>query len=203
MTDNKTIKIYTKTGDNGTTSLFNSKRVKKDSDYMKALGDVDETNACIGIVYTEIMNELDCKDKEIIKILTFLENIQSRLLDIGSHIATPLSNSSETKIKLTNFSKDYITEIEKEIDYYDDKLPQLKNFILPNGKLSKSSSQTHLARTVCRRAERNILILFEINDVCEEVFIYVNRLSDYLFTLSRYLAMKKNGSNFEVIYKKK
>lgn len=168
------MKIYTKTGDNGETSLFGGKRVWKDNLRISAYGTIDELNAQIGLTITEI------KSLELIEIL---KSLQHELFTIGSDLATP----SEKEIK--NFSvprinENYVLRLEKLIDEIDSQIPPLKNFILPGG--SKGSANLHLARTICRRAEREIVALKKEENINPEIEKYINRLSDLLFVMARY-----------------
>eukprot|EP01026_Neomeris_dumetosa_P054484 TRINITY_DN4902_c0_g1_i1.p1 TRINITY_DN4902_c0_g1~~TRINITY_DN4902_c0_g1_i1.p1 ORF type:complete len:223 (-),score=27.22 TRINITY_DN4902_c0_g1_i1:272-940(-) len=185
-------KIYTKTGDKGTSSLYNGERRPKTDEFFEALGNVDELNSSVGLAREY------CQNVNILK--QQLEIIQCRLLDVGSAVATPVSQSSENKISRTAFDKqgEQVSMLESWIDAMDDELPPLKNFILPSGGLG--SSQLHMARTICRRAERSVISLVEKELVDNQVAIYLNRLSDYLFTAARYTAMKAGCE--EIVYKK-
>lgn len=129
-----------------------------------------------------------------------LEEIQARLIDLGSHVATPRNSGEdqEKKIAHTDFDEANIANLEKWIDEMDLVLPPLKNFILPSGGLA--SANLHVARTVCRRAERNLIPLYKEEHIDAHAYKYVNRLSDYLFTLARYCALKEGKP--ETIYKK-
>lgn len=175
--------IYTKTGDCGLTSLYNGRRVAKTDAVFEALGDIDELNACIGIALNFGVNEL----------VDQLTEVQSRLLDIGSSIATPPGSTKE-QLRRVAFDAVHTEVLEVMIDVLDNELPPLRNFILPGG--GPMSSQLHLARTICRRAERHVLE----TKAEENVRIYLNRLSDYLFVAARYAA-KVSGSE-EVTYRK-
>jgi cob(I)alamin adenosyltransferase len=130
-----------------------------------------------------------------------LEEIQARLIDLGSHVATPRTSGDEQEKKIahTSFDESNVASLEGWIDQMDLALPPLKNFILPSGGLAASS--LHVARTVCRRAERNLIPLYKEEHIEPQAYRYVNRLSDYLFTLARYCAMKEEKT--ETIYKKK
>eukprot|EP01088_Endostelium_zonatum_P007492 TRINITY_DN1977_c0_g1_i1.p1 TRINITY_DN1977_c0_g1~~TRINITY_DN1977_c0_g1_i1.p1 ORF type:complete len:147 (-),score=31.24 TRINITY_DN1977_c0_g1_i1:294-734(-) len=127
-----------------------------------------------------------------------LEKIQSLLLDVGSCVATPPSTASERKLERTSFNEDYVKQLEQWIDEIDKQLPPLKNFILPSGGLSSSS--LHVARSVCRRAERSVVPLVRSGDVPDSVGRFLNRLSDFFFVAARFAA-QKDGKE-EVIYKK-
>jgi cob(I)alamin adenosyltransferase len=168
------MKIYTKTGDRGTTSLFGGKRVSKSDLRIDTYGTVDELNSFIGLVRDQEVNQ---KRKD-----TLLE-IQDRLFTIGSILATEPGN---TKVKIPSLSESDIVFLEKEIDVMDAELPPMKFFVLPGG--NQSVSFCHLARTVCRRSERLIIALQQAEGVDELVIKYINRLSDYLFVLSRMMA---------------
>ena len=167
------MKIYTKTGDSGSTSLANGRRVKKNDLRVEVYGCVDELNTIIGIVLTE---ELDNSLKEP------LEKISNLLFNLGSDIASPVSEKQV--FELNRISENDIIFLEKLIDEYTEKLPPLKNFILPGG--TKAAAFLHQARTVCRRAERLAITLSEKEDLGKFIVKYLNRLSDYLFTGARY-----------------
>jgi cob(I)alamin adenosyltransferase len=175
------LKIYTKTGDEGKTSLFRGGRVSKDHDRIEAYGSVDELNSVLGIVLTET------KNAEVYEVLI---KIQNDLFVVGSDLATVIENDSEKNSKTLRTSEEMIKYLEKKIDYFDDKLPRLTNFVLPGG--SKSAAYLHLARTVCRRAERKVVRLMNSVDISNQVMIYLNRLSDFLFVLSRFENFQAN-----------
>ena len=174
------VKIYTKTGDQGQTSLFTGHRVPKNSHYIDALGTVDECNSAIGAAISLLPAE-----KKFSEVKAELEFVQHALFDIGAALATPRSLASSPKISKTRFDSDEITLLEKWIDKMELELPKLTYFILPGG--DPAASFLHLARSICRRAERDALRLAEKADVSENVLVYLNRLSDYLFVLSRYV----------------
>uniref|UniRef100_H2ZMN1 Cobalamin adenosyltransferase-like domain-containing protein n=1 Tax=Ciona savignyi TaxID=51511 RepID=H2ZMN1_CIOSA len=192
----RTLKIYTKTGDKGRTSLFTGERRSKFDSVFEALGDVDELNSNLGLV-REYLKESEKKDalQDVSKMLV---KIQCSLLDIGSCIATPLNSASDKQLQRTEFDENLVQELEQNIDRYWKELPELKNFILPSG--GKLSCSLHVSRSVCRRAERKISSLLHAGEVSKDVAKYVNRLSDLLFTLARYAAFVEE--NEEVIYKK-
>ena len=173
--------IYTKAGDDGKSSLMYGDRRRKDDDIFEALGDMDELSALIGV----ICEYLDTRNSDKHETLDFLKNIQSRLIDIGADLAG-----------IKCFNSENLVFLEKVIDTLDSELPQLKNFILPGG--GKASSYTHLARAVCRRFERHLVRITDSSGGPEfkEIVIYINRLSDYLFVLSRHLSIEG-----DVIYK--
>lgn len=173
------MKIYTKTGDKGTTALFGGKRVSKADLRIDTYGTVDELNAYIGLVRDQPVNQ---SRKNI------LVEIQDRLFTIGSILATEPGN---TKVKVPSLSSDDITLLEKEIDAMDASLPPMKFFVLPGGH--QSVSFCHVARTVCRRAERLLIALDAQEKVDTLVVQYLNRLSDYLFMLSRKMTAELNA----------
>jgi cob(I)alamin adenosyltransferase len=169
------MKIYTKTGDSGQTSLIGGTRVPKHHIRIEAYGTVDELNSWIGLLRDQHIDPQS--------ISTLLE-IQDRLFTIGSHLA---SDPGKGKMKLPEIKAEDIELLEKEIDRMTAVLPELKSFILPGG--NTVVSYTHIARCVCRRSERLITHLDEEAPVNEKIVIYLNRLSDYLFTLSRFIGM--------------
>lgn len=187
-------KIYTKTGDKGASSLFNGERRKKTDPFFAALGDVDEVNACIGLASAHCATAKENPGKE--KLIEQLGEVQSRLLDVGSAVATPLESSSDRKIAIAQFAQEHSEQLEQWIDELDSELPALTTFILPSG--GQASAQLHIARAVCRRAERAVVVLDDA--VPDSVRVYMNRLSDYLFTAARYAAMQDGET--EVTYKK-
>ncbi len=166
-------KIYTKTGDKGQTSLFGGARLPKYHIRIESYGTVDELNSYVGLVR-------DCVEDESIK--TVLKAIQDRLFTIGANLASDPSKNMTTPDILTSD----IELLEKEIDRMMDNLPPLKHFILPGGH--PHVSYCHLARTVCRRAERLVVALAENEDVPIILIQYLNRLSDYFFALGRQVA---------------
>lgn len=168
------MKIYTRTGDDGTTGLFGGDRVSKTHLRMHAYGTIDELNACLGVV-------LSVADvvPEILKVQ--LEQIQDELFALGADLATPMR--SNAKILRTDPSR--ATALEAWIDQLESHLEPLQQFITPSGSLP--GSELHRARTVCRRAERFIVALHEQEAIGEAVLQYVNRLSDYLFVAARFM----------------
>jgi cob(I)alamin adenosyltransferase len=167
------MKIYTKTGDRGDTSLFGGQRVPKDALRIEACGSVDELNSVLGIALA------DGPDEEIRSVL---EQIQHKLFGLGADLATPRSTGRRKKIRRID-PRDSLW-LEREIDRLDPVLKPLKNFILPGG--SRFAARLHFARTVCRRAERAVVRLSRNEDIGEGVTMYLNRLSDLLFVLARY-----------------
>ena len=169
-------KIYTKTGDDGTTGLVGGTRVKKYDVRLEAYGTVDELNANIGVIRSFGLLE---NDKDI------LAKIQNKLFNIGSRLASDKKGdeiTSELSIK-----DDDILFLEKVIDEFEEDLPELTQFILPGG--DAAAAQCHVARTVCRRAERRILEFSEHNAVQQELIKYINRLSDFFFVFARKLTV--------------
>lgn len=171
------VKIYTKTGDKGTTSLFGGKRVDKNSLRIEAYGCVDELNSLIGTILASRPSS---------EITRKLIRIQGELFVLGTDLATPL----DVKLKIPRITKSFITRLEREIDGFDIKLSPLKNFILPGG--SNAGSKLHLARTVARRAERAVANLSAEEKINKHAQIYINRLSDWLFVLARYANKLEN-----------
>jgi cob(I)alamin adenosyltransferase len=172
------MKIYTKTGDKGKTSLIGGTRVPKNHIRIEAYGTVDELNSYIGLL----------RDQDIDKhSIIILEEIQDRLFTIGSCLA---ADPVKSKMKIPDLKKEDVTLLEKEIDKMNETLPELRAFILPGGNTVVSFC--HIARCVCRRAERLVVHLSEVSEVAPLVIIYLNRLSDYLFILSRKIGADKN-----------
>ncbi|XP_068560023.1 corrinoid adenosyltransferase MMAB [Cebidichthys violaceus] len=189
--DNRVPKIYTKTGDKGFSSTFTGERRPKEDHIFEALGSTDELSSAIGLA-----REF-CLDKG--HTFTYqLDKIQCILQDVGSNIATPRSSARESHIKRTTFTAQPIADLENWIDTFTEELPPLTNFILPSG--GKGSAALHLARTVCRRAERSVAPIVRTGEADPEIAKFLNRLSDYLFTAARYAAMKEG--NEETIYKR-
>ncbi|WP_214070213.1 cob(I)yrinic acid a,c-diamide adenosyltransferase [Mucilaginibacter sp. dw_454] len=168
------MKIYTKTGDKGFTSLIGGTRVPKHHLRIESYGTVDELNSYIGLIRDQ---DITTHDKE------FLKEIQDRLFTIGSSLA---ADPEKSRMVIPDLYTEDIETLEKEMDQINTQLPELKHFILPGG--STTISYCHIARCVCRRAERLTVHLANESEVEEKVIIYLNRLSDYLFTLARKLA---------------
>eukprot|EP00735_Rhodelphis_limneticus_P004482 TRINITY_DN16072_c0_g1::TRINITY_DN16072_c0_g1_i1::g.13744::m.13744 TRINITY_DN16072_c0_g1::TRINITY_DN16072_c0_g1_i1::g.13744 ORF type:complete len:250 (+),score=31.13,sp/Q9D273/MMAB_MOUSE/51.32/1e-56,Cob_adeno_trans/PF01923.13/1.1e-52 TRINITY_DN16072_c0_g1_i1:36-752(+) len=185
--DNTRLKIYTRTGDKGTSSLFNGERRPKDDMVFEALGTIDETSAFLGQAIEFCAASTNMPADRQSNIIEQFRQIQSRLLDAGAHVATPLTNASDSRKERTQFSADHATLLEQWIDEMDASLPELKTFILPGGSIT--SSFLHAARVVCRRAERRCAPLLAQGDIDPAVYRYLNRLSDYLFTAARYACM--------------
>jgi len=169
------MKIYTKTGDKGTTALFGGARVNKDDIQIEAYGTVDELNSFLGQLIS-LTEELEQNQH--------LKSLQSLLFDIGSHLA---SDGTADKY-LPELKSDEIAKLEQSMDAMTAELPALKAFVMPGG--NQRISVGHICRTICRRAERRVVSLQSINEVNPFISVFLNRLSDYFFVLSRYLAFK-------------
>lgn len=166
------MKIYTKTGDKGDTSLFGGQRVPKDALRVEAYGTVDELNSFLGIIVA------DLPDERIREILT---KVQNQLFDLGADLATPrLSNGKNVK----RIEPEDARVLEKAIDSLEPLLKPIKSFVLPGG--APVAARIQFARTICRRAERTVVRLSRNEDIGEEITVYLNRLSDLLFILARY-----------------
>ena len=165
------MKIYTKTGDQGETGLLGGDRVHKDSVRIEAIGAFDELNAYLGICIVNLSDE---------KLKAQVTRTQNDIFDIGSELACPPGG----KFDLSSVSSKEIELLESEIDAMQTELPELKAFILPGG--TAAAAHLHFARTLCRRAERRLLTLHRINPLRNELIIYVNRLSDWMFCCARF-----------------
>lgn len=178
------MKIYTKTGDKGETSLYGGTRVSKAHARVESYGTIDELNAFIGVAKSQIADEA---------VIAQLKKIQFDLFTVGSEAATPLDKlilaNGKSRLSLIISEKE-ISELEGWMDEMETQLEPLKYFILPGG--GKSATALHVARTVCRRAERNLVFLNETEEVRPELIKYLNRLSDYLFVLARYVSKLNN-----------
>lgn len=170
------MKIYTKTGDQGITSLLGGMRVPKSDLRIDAYGTIDELNSYLGLLRDQEVNE---------KRADFLKEIQDRLFTIGADLATV---PGKDKVKKPDLHSEDVEQLEKEMDLMDTQLPMLTAFILPGGH--QSVSFCHLARTVCRRSERIVVELASFEPVSDLVIQYLNRLSDYLFVLGRKMAQE-------------
>jgi cob(I)alamin adenosyltransferase len=171
---NRLSKIYTRTGDKGTTGLGDGSRVDKDSLRVETFGTVDELNSHIGLVLT---GEIDDSIRDC------LTRTQHELFDLGGELCLP---------GYTLVPESCIKQLENDLDRFNEDLPPLKDFILPGG--SESAARCHLARTVCRRAERLMVSLTKVEDINEVSLRYLNRLSDLLFVIARVLARAHGGS---------
>lgn len=170
------MKIYTKTGDKGTTALLGGTRVSKSHSRIEAYGTIDELNSYIGLVGDQEINEKRRQE---------LKEIQDRLFTIGSSLA---SDPGKSKVKIPDLLESDVEWLEGLIDQMNISLPEMRFFILPGGH--SSVSFCHVARCVCRRAERQVITLSDLDYVAPLVIKYVNRLSDYLFTLCRMMSME-------------
>lgn len=178
------MKVYTKTGDEGETGLIGGTRVWKNNPRIEAYGTIDELNSFVGLLRS---NEIPPQEQSILEI------IQHKLFAIGSHLATDRS-ISDLKAASIIHEKD-ILMLEEEMDRMDLNLPALTNFVLPGG--SGANALCHVCRTVTRRAERRILDLREVDAAPDALILkFVNRLSDYFFTLSRYISVKQGNTEF-------
>lgn len=182
------MKIYTKTGDKGETALYGGTRVSKASARVESYGTIDELNSFIGVAKSEIKDE---------KVLNQLKKIQFDLFTVGSESATPTDKltlaNGKSRLALM-ISDTEIEELENWMDEMEKDLAPLQYFILPGG--GKSATSLHVCRTVCRRAERSLVLLNDTEEVRAELIKYLNRLSDYLFVLARYVS-KLNGETEE------
>ncbi|RHZ45284.1 hypothetical protein Glove_682g13 [Diversispora epigaea] len=172
--------VYTRTGDKGYSSLYSGEKRPKYDDIFHALGTVDELNSSIGIALHYCKKVRNGLDKNLVEI-------QCRLIEIGSSIATPRSTSNENKLSYTSFDEENVSKLEFLIDDLDSKLPSLNNFILPSG--GESAVFLHQCRSICRRAERITVPLMEEGITENTIGKYLNRLSDYFFVAARYAAM--------------
>lgn len=171
---NRLSKIYTRTGDKGDTGLGDGSRVEKDHIRVEAFGTVDELNSIVGMVLSNDIPQ---------DIEQSLNKIQHHLFDLGGELCIPGHSALD---------ESYITYLESTLDGFNDNLPMLKEFILPSG--GKATSSCHLARTVCRRAERRVVTLAKEDTISSFSIQYLNRLSDLLFVIARVLARHENGS---------
>ena len=167
-------KVYTKTGDDGTTSLSNGERLPKDHPRVTVLGSLDETNSAIGVALSEGVTE---------EIKVVLQKVQNTIFDMGGELATPNK-------ELGLVSPDDVTYLESAIDELNESLPHLEEFIFPGG--SKAAALLHNARTICRRAERDLVALSKSENVTALHLKYINRLSDFLFVAAR-IQNKEDG----------
>lgn len=172
-------KIYTKTGDAGETSLIGGVRVPKSHIRIESYGTVDELNSYLGLIKDQIKNS---------SIEALIYEIQDRLFTIGSVLA---SDPEKSKMKVPDLHEEDLLVLEKAIDQMNEELPELKSFVLPGGNLV--ASHCHVARCICRRAERMVVLLSQNAPVPSLIISYLNRLSDYLFVLARYQVFLHKG----------
>lgn len=173
------VKLYTKTGDGGETALFTGKRVSKCDPNIRTLGTIDECNCMLGMAVAL----LPVEDMHYEELRRELEIVQHALFDVGAAVATPRTSASRTKLEKTRFGSEATTLLEGWIDAHQVALPPLKAFILPGGH--PAGAMLHAARSVCRRAECHAVPLYRDGSIDEQVLIYLNRLSDYLFAAAR------------------
>jgi cob(I)alamin adenosyltransferase len=171
-------KIYTKTGDKGLTTLGNGKKVSKASLRVEAYGEIDELNSAIGVVVSTKNNKQKSINNELIQV-------QKDLFEIGASLA----DSKKADRSLNTYLRQRVLDFEKEIDLFSKDLPSLTHFIIPGGGIS--GANLHLARTICRRAERKIVDLSKKEAIQDQMIIYLNRLSDLLFIFARYINYKE------------
>lgn len=190
------MKIYTKTGDNGTTALFGGTRVPKHHLRIESYGTIDELNSWLGLIRDQ---QIDAHSKKILVM------IQNKLFTVGAILATDpekaFLKSGKERLNISKIEVTNIELLEKEMDAMDAQLPQMTHFILPGGHTTVS--YCHIARTVCRRAERLATHLFENEPFEEQVLQYINRLSDYLFVLARKLSLDLHVEEVKWIPEKK
>ncbi len=180
------MKIYTRTGDNGTTALFGGERVPKTHARIRAYGTVDETNSLIGLARAQFSHHED-----ITAVDRILADVQKDLFVVGADLATP----EGSRANAPRITSEHITRLENGIDRLEEDLEPLKRFILPGG--SPAGSTLHVARTVCRRAERLVLEARTREKVTEKTAIYLNRLSDLLFVAARWTNLREGVSEDE------
>ncbi len=166
------MKIYTRTGDEGQTSLFAGGRTAKDAARLHAYGTVDELNSVLGLALAHGLSA---------EVSAWLNVLQNELFVVGADLATPQDAEAKWLVRVT---EEPVARLESEIDHMDERLPELKNFILPTG--TPGAATLHIARTVCRRAERWAVTVAEQEPLNASVIHYLNRLSDWLFTAARY-----------------
>ena len=181
-------KIYTKTGDDGTTGLSDGSRVKKYDLRPSAYGDVDELNSFIGL-------SINCinKERKYNFLVEILKKIQNDLFDLGADLSTPFEENP--KFKPLRIKNSQVLNLENMIDKFNSKLEPLNSFVLPGG--SEISCWLHIARTVARRAERSMSKLSEKNNINKQSLIYINRLSDFLFVISR---VTNDNGKFDILW---
>lgn len=174
-------KIYTRTGDEGTTSLFGGERVNKGHPRIDAYGTVDETNSLIGLARAHLADRPGAN-----RLDPVLQRLQEELFILGADLATP----DDAKSVVPRVAATHVEQLEADIDAFDEELPPLKNFILPGG--TPGAATLHAARTTCRRAERLTVKATSLEPINEQAAIYLNRLSDLLFVLARW-ANRQDG----------
>ncbi|MBP5413147.1 MAG: cob(I)yrinic acid a,c-diamide adenosyltransferase [Bacteroidales bacterium] len=183
------MKIYTKTGDKGETNLLDNKRVSKDNIRVEAYGTVDELNAHIALIYT-LIEQAECKQ--------YLEKIENTLFLIQTHLA--IGNRKDYTYPLQDITEQHITSLEQDIDNMQQKVPAFHAFVMLDAH--QVCAQCHIARTICRRCERRIITLSKQAYVDNNILIYINRLSDFLFVLARYCAVLYHAEERTVDFNK-
>ncbi len=193
----KKAKIYTRTGDGGQTGLVGGQRLSKANELIDLYGTCDELNAVIGVVRSCLVSDGDVKRDDLHQEqIVFIQEVQSRLFDLGSLLAC-LPEERE-KFKLPIIKEGYVVALEEMIDRLEEPMEEMRNFILPGGSIA--SAHAHVARTVCRRFERLLVLRSEKQqDVPEYGIRYINRLSDYFFSLSRFVNFKQGHK--EIVWK--
>jgi cob(I)alamin adenosyltransferase len=168
-------KIYTRTGDDGTTGLATGERIDKCDERVEACGDIDETNSALGLLLAEASLPPSVRES--------LTRIQHELFEIGAELSLP---------EYRRIAADHVSRLERELDVLNADLPPLEEFVLPGG--TRAAATCHLSRAICRRAERRAWSAAKIADVNPHALHYLNRLSDYLFVMARWLARRDGGS---------
>jgi cob(I)alamin adenosyltransferase len=176
-------KVYTRTGDKGETSLVGGKRISKASIRVETYGDIDELNSLLGVVRTAI------DDDEVDKIL---QSIQNDLFTVGADLASPVN------VPVPRIESEGVQHLEKLIDHFNEQMPPLKEFIFPGG--TYAAALLHLARAVCRRAERRIVALADEEEISKHMLAYVNRLSDLLFVMARFMNRRTGVAEQQVVF---
>jgi len=184
-------RIYTRTGDKGTTALVGGKRVPKESGRIESYGTVDELNSIIGIVRTYLVDYKDRLGDDYVWYSEMLRRIQNELFDVGSELATPPDGEYEGMHKM---GAGEVKKLEEEMDRMEKDLQPLNSFTLPGGGVLNAF--LHQARTVCRRAERVLWAVKREEQIADQDIIYINRLSDHLFVQSRWIAKRLGESEF-------
>ena len=176
-------RIYTRSGDDGSTGLFGGGRVLKDNVRIRAYGTIDELNACLGLCAASL--------EEGLPVRSLIVRLQNELFTVGADLATPTKSRASTP----RISSADVQRLEDCIDSYEEDLLPLTNFILPGG--SQVASELHRARTVCRRAEREIVAALQADELNVNVLVYINRMSDLLFVLARWVNRMQNVPDIE------
>lgn len=177
-------RVYTKGGDKGQTSLIGGERVSKAAPRVECYGAVDELNAALGLVRTALGGSAAAGT-----LLPMISRIQNELFNLGAELATP---DPDRRARSPRIEARHVTALEEEIDALNEDLPELRSFVLPGG--GWTSSYLHLARTICRRAERLVVAVGDGEDLGEHALVYLNRLSDALFVFGRWAAMVEGGT---------